>query len=246
MSTLNPDRKPLDLVDPNGLVFDVVLVIFTLFVLNGLHKKGENLVTLLGPVFGLVFMFLAQIFIPPYAGRVWGRYRDTGGILFGVALIFIMILFVYTIALLYISGLLLGAYLNRDYGVVPFVLALVVGLCATGIGGALGIKHYKASRKSSNSSGPNPPIDANKVKPLQRQPGESVRTLFVAVLVCFWVDFTVLVSTDMDVSAVGAFFFVTVSGVIPLRLLVEFQPPRTPISMVTGTASLTCFIVMVV
>jgi hypothetical protein len=71
---------------------------------------------------------------------------------------------------------------------------------------------------------------------------EGILAFLVITLVCLWYELLIDFIVSGHVSFFGMVYIITVTGYLPLRILMEFKPPFTPVNIVTGTASIAYFL----
>jgi|GEM_PF-3487466 len=235
----------------DSLLFDASLLLFSYFFIYGFVSGGRRLIDILNPVSGFIMVMLMEILIPVYAVYLYKKQMEIrpgvqkffdeswSGCIVSISIIF----FIYLPAVMMLPflgifiGLKAGLFLSYSTGV-PFVICGIIGaliglylsrlqLRTNDFVMLIGNLHEKSIKKVLDK------LDTPVVK--------NILPFLIVPLVFMWLEI-LLEGAGQRSNVLFLIFWLTVSGYLPMRILIELEPPPTPLNITTGLVSIGYFL----
>lgn len=235
----------------DSVLFDGVLILYSYYFIYGYVADSSRIIDMLNPFSGFILVVLMQVLLPVYAVYLYKRqitakpglkkYLDESwsGCIVSFSIIFLI--YLPAVMLLPFLGVFIGikAGLFHSYSIgVPFAIS---GIITTLIGVYLarlqirtddfemlvGNFHEESIKKALDKL--NGPIV------------EFILPFIILPLVFMWLE--ILLEGLGEGSNAGALIlWLTLSGYLPMRVLIELEPPLTPLNIATGLGSIGFFL----
>lgn len=235
----------------DSLIFDLALILYSYFFVYEFVSGNNRLIDILNPFSGFILVVLMQILLPIYAVYLYKRqaagkpglkkFFDESWLGFIVDYILRFMIYLPAVMILPFLGVFIGlkAGLFHSYGTgVPFVISGIIATL-TGVYAArlqlreddfellVGNFHEKSIKKALDT------LDAPAVK--------RILPFIIVPLVFIWLEI-LLEGGGEGSNAAFLIFWLTVSGYLPMRVLIELEPPLTSLNIATGMSSIGFFL----